>query len=196
MSRTFYSIPTAFILLFPYVLGQCTNRTAIDITDGQVFHDGTITKDGVRFPPKHTFKQKSIEGTVKTFGCLCEVATCFRKCCPLGSVINSTTYRCIESAEHDNITNAGLQVWYKNLNVVKTVDLKAKTGEIGLRFGRPVCDKGLFVEEEVGVYFQEVSLTIRWCFKLPTAKTVPTVGNRSIYPDLFLLSKEIDWWVG
>lgn len=69
----------------------CDEELAIDISEGQLLPDSSMDFDGVRYSPRDYGVRN---GT--TFGCLCGLRTCLRKCCPLGQYLFDKV--CVESA--------------------------------------------------------------------------------------------------
>lgn len=103
-----------FLYIFIYITivnGQpCSEVNSVDITDGKTF-DGTIIKDGVTYLPKHVF-EKNVSGEIMTFGCLCDIKNCFRKCCPIGSVMLAR--KCVLMPEADELLTEGIDLHFFN----------------------------------------------------------------------------------
>lgn len=57
---------------------QCKYDATTDISDGKRV-GSDILKDNLRYPAGQYYKNGS-----STFGCVCSVKTCIRKCCPIG----------------------------------------------------------------------------------------------------------------
>ncbi|CAH2048769.1 unnamed protein product, partial [Iphiclides podalirius] len=106
---------TVLFLIVPLVLkssGQpCEDKNSIDVSGGKVFSDGTVFKDGVAFPPKLVYS-KNISGEIRSFGCVCELKTCLRKCCPLGSVMYKRS--CTKMEDVDILLKSGVDLYFQN----------------------------------------------------------------------------------
>ncbi|KPI95688.1 putative G-protein coupled receptor Mth-like 2 [Papilio xuthus] len=130
------------ILLYVCELnGQpCEDKNSIDISDG-VLRDGTIFKNGLAFPPKYVYK-KNFNGVNETRGCVCELRNCFRKCCPMGSVM----YRknCTQMREQDILMNDGLDIFF--MNALQRRMKFDKSDDLFLVYGRPCED--VFLEND------------------------------------------------
>ncbi|KOB67050.1 Methuselah-like protein 10, partial [Operophtera brumata] len=118
--------PGAFIWRskYGYLCRPCSDINSVDITNGDAFRDGTVFKDGVTYLPKYVFA-KNVSGEMKTFGCLCEVKNCFRKCCPIGSVMHIKSKSCVPEPETDELLNKGLDLHFfssfkKNVGVASS----------------------------------------------------------------------------
>lgn len=138
------------LILFNFIsvnCQPCSDVNSVDITDGEV-HSGTVLKDGVLYPSDFVFA-KNVSGEVKTFGCLCEVKNCFRKCCPVGTVMRAR--QCVASTEADQLQNNGIDLHFFN-SFKKNVRLNSS--QFVLVDGKP-CD-GMYREIEKW-YVQTVS---------------------------------------
>jgi hypothetical protein len=138
------------VLAFRVNAESCSFNTGVDISDGTVFKDNSIFKDGVRFPPKYVYK-RNVSGEIRTFGCICKLKNCFRKCCPLNYVMYNKN--CTEMPESDIIVNEGI-----NLNFFDSYKKKieaSKNSAWSLVYGRP-CD-AVYMETRKW-FIQEVSL--------------------------------------
>lgn len=140
------------MLFLTIVNGQpCSDINSVDITNGEAFHDGTVVKDGVTYLPKYVFA-KNVSGENKTFGCLCDVKNCFRKCCPIGSVMNKTSRMCQFDPEFDELLKNGIDLHFFN-------SLKENVGLASSYFaivnGLPGCP---IYRETAKWYIQQVSL--------------------------------------
>ncbi|XP_018327206.1 G-protein coupled receptor Mth isoform X4 [Agrilus planipennis] len=69
----------------------CDEEFSVDITDGEVFPNGTILKDGILYSEDYYFYVN--ESIAK--GCICELAKCVRKCCPKGEYMSKR--KCVPS---------------------------------------------------------------------------------------------------
>lgn len=110
-------------------------------------------KNGVTFPPKAVYRKK-VDGEMKTFGCLCKVKNCLRKCCDLESVmyINGTFRNCTSMPDYDIISRRGLNLSFIN-NFDRSVDLE--NSNFGLLHGKP-CQE-IYLEDKDRWFLQEVS---------------------------------------
>lgn len=140
------------LLLYPVASAKlCDEKNSVDLSDAILFQDGTLVKDGVRFPPGYVFA-KNISGEERKFGCLCERRNCFHKCCPLGEVLlkRNGIKSCIKN--YDVFLDKGLNVSYKD-NFKRTVRLDG--GGFSLIYGLP-CNGHVFLERKKW-FVQEVS---------------------------------------
>ncbi|CAK1551263.1 unnamed protein product [Leptosia nina] len=143
------------VISFFNVNGQlCGVGDRLDLTDSETFTDGSIVKNGIRFPPKYVFSQ-NVSGEIKTFGCPCEFKTCYKKCCPLGKVFHKSENAsgCVEM--YDVLQSAGMRLHFFD-NYKRSVDL-AGSGEFVLLTGIP-CDGDVYIEDGGPWYVQEVSI--------------------------------------
>lgn len=148
-----------FLLLIPFIIivnaiePPCIDKNSVDISDGEDFGDGGIVKNGVTFPPKAVYRKK-VDGEMKTFGCLCKVKNCLRKCCDLESVmyINGTFRNCTSMPDYDIISRRGLNLSFIN-NFDRSVDLE--NSNFGLLHGKP-CQE-IYLEDKDRWFLQEVS---------------------------------------
>lgn len=67
----------------------CPKQLTIDITKGRKLRNDVIYHTGIYFPTDKYFSEQ-INGTVKTFGCICEFKKCYRKCCPLDQAFGNS----------------------------------------------------------------------------------------------------------
>ncbi|XP_026738801.1 probable G-protein coupled receptor Mth-like 3 isoform X4 [Trichoplusia ni] len=111
----------------------CPDNESVDISDVKSLDDGTIIQDGVVFPPRYVYA-KNVSGEIRRFGCLCKVKNCFRKCCPVGSVIVGRN--CTEKSDFDEISNKGLNLHYSSKFRRK---IRMKDNDFNMLFGKP-CD--------------------------------------------------------
>lgn len=143
-----------FLLFSSATCQPCGDNVSVDLSDMDTFRDGSIMKNGVHYPPKFIYS-KNVTGVIKTFGCICELKPCFRKCCPMGSVMLGR--ECAAMPEYDNITNHGLAVHYIN-NLIETVDIRSKSNPFAMFYGRP-CPK-VYLSDDGREFVQKVSLII------------------------------------
>lgn len=74
-----------FVFIPQFVLSgelPCDERTAIDISDGQVLSDHSVNFDGLRYSPRDYGVRNDT-----MFGCVCNLRSCIRKCCPSGQFL-------------------------------------------------------------------------------------------------------------
>lgn len=128
----------------------CLEQESVDITNGTRLKDGFIQYGEDIFPPKYVFSTFE-NGQTKTFGCLCKLRKCFRKCCPLGSLFYNKT--CTNLPLLDSIDKDGLPLYDgRTLRGQKTL---AAAG-FGLLVGKPYS--GCYIED---IFFiQEVNALI------------------------------------
>ncbi|XP_037294539.1 G-protein coupled receptor Mth2-like isoform X2 [Manduca sexta] len=142
-----------FLVLFAFseASEKCELKNSVDISNGTVFRDGSIVHKGITYPPEYVISQ-NVSGEVRTFGCVCKLKHCIRKCCAPGSVmfINETKKGCSEMLENDIITNYGLNLSYYQ-SFKKNV-LLFESG-FGLLHGRP-CPN-VYVEDDAKWFLQE-----------------------------------------
>ncbi|KAG8239845.1 hypothetical protein J437_LFUL014822 [Ladona fulva] len=64
---------------------SCKTNWTVELNEPTVFDNLTILdkKDGVLYAPNEYIKRE-VENSTKYWGCLCDIKTCIRKCCPLG----------------------------------------------------------------------------------------------------------------
>lgn len=71
------------VVLVPQLVSSgdppCDERAAIDISDGQVLSDDSVNFDGLRYSPRDYGVRNGSK-----LGCVCNLRTCLRKCCPPG----------------------------------------------------------------------------------------------------------------
>lgn len=72
----------------------CPKSLARNISSGIREPGGLIKHDGVVYPKSHYFLEN---GTL--FGCVCNVAKCARKCCPLGEKMNNRVCGATDDSE-------------------------------------------------------------------------------------------------
>ncbi|XP_046965758.1 uncharacterized protein LOC124534112 [Vanessa cardui] len=143
------------LFYFLYVSGQpCSDGNSLDLTNAESYEGGLI-KDGVRFPPNYVYT-KNVSGEIKTFGCVCELKKCFRKCCPLGQVFlkNPSGKKCVD--EYDIIQTNGLNVSYIN-QFKDTVNLN-ETDKYMLFHGTP-CGGRVYIEDREKWFIQEIAVS-------------------------------------
>ncbi|XP_050685019.1 G-protein coupled receptor Mth2-like isoform X3 [Leptidea sinapis] len=135
-------------MLFLNVYGQlCDNITSVDLSDSAKFLDGSIVKNGIRFPPEYIFNSNT-SGVVKVFGCPCKFMNCIRKCCPLGFVVSKRT--CIKTFE-DKIQKEGVNLYFMN-TFKRTVNLE-NNEEFAVLTGRP--SEEMYIEDDGEWFIQE-----------------------------------------
>lgn len=65
------------IIFFPGIaFGFCSKSLSIDISDGVLENNTVINKHNIRFRVDNYYEENGL-----TFGCICEIKTCVRKCC-------------------------------------------------------------------------------------------------------------------
>lgn len=67
---------------------MCKYNVTVDITDGIQKKSGEIVKDNVHYSSRHYYRNAT-----NVFGCICNVKTCIRKCCPIGMAHLNKTCR-------------------------------------------------------------------------------------------------------
>lgn len=67
----------------------CDPDVSVDITDGVRTENGIITKDGVAYNPSNYFDYED-----RVMGCICNIRSCIRKCCPPGQYIINSNQTC------------------------------------------------------------------------------------------------------
>ncbi|KAG7308450.1 hypothetical protein JYU34_005657 [Plutella xylostella] len=165
-----------FLLFSSATCQPCGDNVSVDLSDMDTFRDGSIMKNGVHYPPKFIYS-KNVTGVIKTFGCICELKPCFRKCCPMGSVMLGR--ECAAMPEHDNITNHGLAVHYIN-NLIETVDIRSKSNPFAMFYGRPcpkvyLSDDGReFVQKDGKLHIESPEDVPPWILRTPDKYCVDT----------------------
>ncbi|XP_041979370.1 G-protein coupled receptor Mth2-like isoform X2 [Aricia agestis] len=162
-----------------YVSGQlCDTKDSLDLTGMQSFRDGSIVKDGIRFPPQYIFT-KEVGGENRTFGCVCEIKTCFRKCCPQGTVFSRKDKECI--VVRDLLEEQGFNISFLN-SYQRTVSLDSD--DIALLFGLP-CDGDVYIEtlnwylqEDGKLYIEIPSHIPPWELRTPDKYCIDTVVSQ------------------
>lgn len=145
-----------FLLYFVLASGQpCDDNFSIDVSNGDTFRDGSVIHKGIRYPPSYVFK-KNVSGEFKTYGCLCELRKCVRKCCEVGSAYNLRKKICTNNETDDLIENYGFNISFRE-DFVKNVALVVSG--FGLVYGKPNCAG--YIEERDLWHLQEVSLLDR-----------------------------------
>ncbi|XP_075977842.1 putative G-protein coupled receptor Mth-like 3 [Anticarsia gemmatalis] len=142
-------LPIILILfLNEFVTGQpCEDVFSVDVTNGKRLKNGSVEKDGVVFPQKYVYSKFYSNGTLRKFGCLCEFKTCFRKCCPVGSVMLGKN--CTQLEDLDVIGSSGLELYNgSQFREKKTLE---QTG-FGVLIGRPYHQCYL---EDLFLYIQQ-----------------------------------------
>jgi hypothetical protein len=69
----------------------CEHKLSVDITNGKMHINGSISMDGIVYDPKDYFSTKDADGKAEIRGCVCRVRACVRRCCPRGKLINNST---------------------------------------------------------------------------------------------------------
>lgn len=91
LSTILILVNLAVLILAKY---PCDVTVSVDISDGERNEvDESITKDGVTYPKEQYFEYEG-----KTLGCLCNLRSCIKKCCPMGKYMSSDK-ECIETQE-------------------------------------------------------------------------------------------------
>lgn len=140
------------VLLVNCIRGQpCENSASIDITTGEKFRDGSFVYNQITFPANLVFDQNDT-GEFRSYGCLCNVRKCFRKCCEVGKVMNMVTKSCDEAPEDDILKAKGLKLYYMNAYQKTVLIDKAFT----LFYGWPCQRPNVYIEDS-SWYVQEVS---------------------------------------
>lgn len=149
------------IFLVTFIKAQpCENSASIDITTGNKFRDGSFVYNHITFPANLVYEQ-NVTGEFRTFGCLCNVRKCFRKCCELGEVLDMSTRSCVESPKDDKLLVKGLELFYMNA-YQKTVFVdKVFT----LIYGWPCQRPNVYIEDS-DWFVQEVSTFLLFLDKL------------------------------
>lgn len=124
---------------------------SVELTDAKTFSDGSVIFEDTKFPPKYVFS-KNVSGELKTFGCICELKNCFRKCCHFGFVFNVSSKECVKSSE-DLIVNYGLNFSFVN---AFQRNVGYKESGFGFVYGRP-CE-AVYLEDEGNLLLQEVNI--------------------------------------
>lgn len=127
------------VIVSVYAEQPCSDNTSVDVSNGTFFHDGTVLYDGVTYPKKYLYT-KNCNGTVVTYGCLCKQRNCFRKCCPVGSILYNKV--CTEMPESDMILHYGLNVSF--LSAFK-YNVGVENGIFSVIHGRP-CEN-VYIED-------------------------------------------------
>lgn len=65
---------------------KCATELSLDISDGEKVGQNFIRKNGIVYDKNNYFE---LDG--KIFGCVCNLKTCIRKCCPIGQEIFNRT---------------------------------------------------------------------------------------------------------
>lgn len=138
---------------------KCPDDYSVDLTGGkELSGGGTIVKDGITYPSKYTYTG-SISGTIKLYGCVCELRKCIRKCCDLNKVEFNKT--CVDRPELNIIRNEGLKLHYIDSYRRKfNGDSSDKNGFV---YGKP-CSGRVYLETMRKWYMQEVSLDLSIAF--------------------------------
>lgn len=128
----------------------CDTKDSVDITNGELLSNGTILSNGILYPPKHVYFNNE---TLRTYGCVCKVKNCVRKCCSIGSVMymNATFKSCAYLPDEGIMMNRGFNLHYVN-RVKKNV--KLNDSDFGYVYGKPCDDVYL---EDKSWFLQEVS---------------------------------------
>nr|AEM43038.1 methuselah-like protein 10 [Bombyx mori] len=128
----------------------CDTKDSVDITNGELLSNGTILSNGILYPPKHVYFNNE---TLRTYGCVCKVKNCVRKCCSIGSVMymNSTFKSCAYLPDEGIMMNRGFNLHYVN-RVKKNV--KLNDSDFGYVYGKPcddvyLEDKSWFLQEKI-----------------------------------------------
>lgn len=94
-----FDLPSLFGLQLPSLFGvelPCHFFDSINITDGTLHPNKSITFDGIEFPPdqyakvNHYLDNELERQIVKPYvrGCVCNIRSCIRLCCPFGSLVD------------------------------------------------------------------------------------------------------------
>ncbi|XP_049873703.1 G-protein coupled receptor Mth2-like isoform X2 [Pectinophora gossypiella] len=167
---------TFLFAILSFTSGQpCDEKTSVDLTGGQTFSDGTIVYDGVTYPKDYVFL-RNVSGEFRTFGCLCELKKCFRKCCPLGSVMKISERGCVESKKDDILLNKGLDTYF--LNAFKKTSSLEQSG-LSLVIGKPdyvyLEDDGKWYVQQDGNLYIELPMSIPpWTVRGPDKYCIDT----------------------
>ncbi|GBP53406.1 G-protein coupled receptor Mth2 [Eumeta japonica] len=70
---------------------RCGVDTSIDITEGELFENGTIAYNGTRYTPDLYY----VASDNKTRGCICKIVNCYRKCCGRTEIYHEGAGSCI-----------------------------------------------------------------------------------------------------
>ncbi|XP_045516279.1 G-protein coupled receptor Mth2-like isoform X3 [Pieris brassicae] len=152
------------------VRGQlCSADYRMNLTGLDVFSDGSIVKNGIRFPPNEIFSL-NVSGDFETFGCPCELRNCFRKCCPLGQVMVNRS--CVEMYD---VLQKELRLHYYD-NHIASVDLE-KSDQFAVLTGIP-CDWNVYKEDDGPWYVQ---LDGKLYVEIPTSVKPWTVFTPDMY---------------
>ncbi|XP_062525808.1 G-protein coupled receptor Mth isoform X4 [Bombyx mori] len=165
----------------------CDTKDSVDITNGELLSNGTILSNGILYPPKHVYFNNE---TLRTYGCVCKVKNCVRKCCSIGSVMymNSTFKSCAYLPDEGIMMNRGFNLHYVN-RVKKNV--KLNDSDFGYVYGKPcddvyLEDKSWFLQEDGKLYIQIPESIPPWLVQTPDEYCIdtfvredPTTGERT-----------------
>lgn len=104
----------------------CSFYDSINITDGSVHSNGSITFKGIEFPPNQNAKvvymledeKTRLRVNPYTRGCLCNIRSCIKQCCNYGWVADErdpkNDVKCIENKTAGNISSETILIGYNN----------------------------------------------------------------------------------
>lgn len=119
----------------------CDVTVSVDISDGERNTvDESITKDGVTYPVEQYFE---LEG--KTMGCLCNLRSCIKKCCPVGTYMSSDK-ECIETQE--DFTQDLIKITTVDVNTYSIINVPCNGKSFILN---PLVENEKIVIDEKGV---------------------------------------------
>lgn len=87
-----------FVLATAWSENPCNFYMSVNIDEGNKLEDGSIITNGLMYPPNLYFEYEGKDGVVQTRGCICELKTCYRKCCPLGEILINAS-KCVPSGD-------------------------------------------------------------------------------------------------
>ncbi|XP_072949445.1 G-protein coupled receptor Mth2-like isoform X2 [Epargyreus clarus] len=148
------------VLFFSCINGQpCEDIASIELK-GDLLSDGSILHDGINFPPKYVYS-KNISGEIKTFGCVCEIRSCLRKCCEIGYAFYNRT--CTKLPNFDKIGNNGVKLHYRT-EYSRTVGLQS--ADYFVMYGRPspfmYREANWYVQEDGNLYIEVPTKVLPW----------------------------------